>query len=43
MRLIQTGRDLLRAPPEQQGRGLLAMGGIDFGPVPTSEMQPPVA
>ena len=43
VRLIQTGRDLLRAPPEQQGRGLLAMGGIDFGPVPTSEMQPPVA
>jgi CHAT domain-containing protein len=43
VRLIQTGRDLLRAAPERQGRGLVAMGGIDFGPVPPSEKQIPVA
>ncbi len=29
--LLQTGRDLLRAYPENAARGLLALGGIDFG------------
>jgi CHAT domain-containing protein/tetratricopeptide (TPR) repeat protein len=42
VRLIQTGRDLLRAVPEQQGRGLVAMGGIDFGRAPVESVQTPV-
>jgi CHAT domain-containing protein/tetratricopeptide (TPR) repeat protein len=30
VRLLQSGRDLLRAAPDQVRRGLVAMGGIDF-------------
>jgi CHAT domain-containing protein/tetratricopeptide (TPR) repeat protein len=33
--LLQTGRDLLRPNPDGQARGLLALGGIDFGAAPT--------
>ncbi len=40
VRVIQTGRDLLRAIPQQQPRGLVAMGGIDFGPVVRTEQTP---
>jgi CHAT domain-containing protein len=29
--LLQTGRDLLRPDPDRPARGLLALGGIDFG------------
>jgi hypothetical protein len=29
VRLLQTGRDLLRADPDKPARGLLALGGID--------------
>jgi hypothetical protein len=32
VRLLQTGRDLLRPDPDQPATGLLALGGIDFGP-----------
>jgi tetratricopeptide (TPR) repeat protein/CHAT domain-containing protein len=31
LRLLQTGRDLLRPDPDKPARGLLALGGIDFG------------
>jgi CHAT domain-containing protein len=31
VRLLQTGRDLLRPDPDKPARGLLALGGIDFG------------
>jgi CHAT domain-containing protein/Tfp pilus assembly protein PilF len=31
VRLLQSGRDLLRADPDKPARGLLALGGIDFG------------
>jgi CHAT domain-containing protein len=31
VRLLQTGRDLLRPSPDRPARGLLALGGIDFG------------
>ncbi|MFO1434132.1 MAG: tetratricopeptide repeat protein [Candidatus Competibacteraceae bacterium] len=30
LRLLQTGRDLLRPEPDRPARGLLALGGIDF-------------
>jgi CHAT domain-containing protein/tetratricopeptide (TPR) repeat protein len=43
VRLVQTGRDLLRVAPERQGQGLVAMGGIDFGPAPASGEQAPAA
>jgi hypothetical protein len=33
VRLLQTGRDLLRPPPDRPASGLLALGGIDFGAV----------
>ena len=33
VRLLQTGRDLLRPSPERPAVGLLALGGIDFGPM----------
>ena len=36
VRLLQTGRDLLRAAPERWQQGLIAMGGIDFGELPKS-------
>jgi CHAT domain-containing protein len=32
--LLQTGRDLLRRDPDNPARGLLALGGIDFGAAP---------
>jgi CHAT domain-containing protein/Flp pilus assembly protein TadD len=32
--LLQTGRDLLRANPNDPARGLLGLGGIDFGAAP---------
>jgi CHAT domain-containing protein/tetratricopeptide (TPR) repeat protein len=35
VRLVQSGRDLLRADPDKPARGLLALGGIDFGAAPT--------
>jgi CHAT domain-containing protein len=31
VRLLQSGRDLLRPDPDKPARGLLALGGIDFG------------
>ncbi|MDE5454137.1 tetratricopeptide repeat protein [Bradyrhizobium sp. CSA112] len=31
LRLLQSGRDLLRLDPDKPARGLLALGGIDFG------------
>jgi hypothetical protein len=31
LRILQTGRDLLRSDPDKPVRGLLALGGIDFG------------
>ena len=31
VRLLQSGRDLLRADPDKRARGLIALGGIDFG------------
>jgi hypothetical protein len=43
VRLLQTGRDLLRPAPERRGRGLVAMGGIDFGATATPEEQVSVA
>jgi len=33
VRILQSGRDLLRADPDKPARGLLALGGIDFGAV----------
>ena len=35
VRLVQSGRDLLRADSDKPARGLLALGGIDFGAAPT--------
>jgi CHAT domain-containing protein len=34
LRLLQTGRDLLRPSVDHPARGLLALGGIDFGAAP---------
>jgi CHAT domain-containing protein/Flp pilus assembly protein TadD len=34
LRLLQSGRDLLRPDPDKPVRGLLALGGIDFGAMP---------
>jgi CHAT domain-containing protein/tetratricopeptide (TPR) repeat protein len=34
VRLLQTARDILRAPAERTGQGLVALGGIDFGARP---------
>ncbi|MCS3932080.1 CHAT domain-containing protein/Tfp pilus assembly protein PilF [Bradyrhizobium elkanii] len=34
LRLLQSGRDLLRPDPDMPARGLLALGDIDFGPLP---------
>jgi CHAT domain-containing protein/Tfp pilus assembly protein PilF len=31
VRLLQSGRDLLRVDPDKRARGLVALGGIDFG------------
>jgi tetratricopeptide (TPR) repeat protein len=31
VRLLQSGRDLLRGDPDKRARGLVALGGIDFG------------
>jgi CHAT domain-containing protein len=36
VRLLETGRDLLRLDPDHPAKGLLALGGIDFGPLPVS-------
>jgi CHAT domain-containing protein len=33
VRLLQTGRDLLRPDPDRPAYGLLALGGVDFGAV----------
>ena len=35
LRLVQTGRDLLRPAPDRKAKGLLALGGIDFDQVAT--------
>ena len=35
LRVVQTGRDLLRPPHDRPARGLLALGGIDFDQTPT--------
>jgi hypothetical protein len=40
VRLLQTGRDLLRTDPDKPARGLLALGGIDFGAVATDGARP---
>jgi CHAT domain-containing protein len=37
--LLQTGRDLLRPNSDTPARGLLALGGIDFGAAPTESRQ----
>jgi len=36
LRVVQTARDLLRPVHDKPARGLLALGGIDFGAVPAS-------
>jgi tetratricopeptide (TPR) repeat protein len=38
--MLQTGRDLLRPNPDNPARGLLALGGIDFGTAPADTGQP---
>jgi CHAT domain-containing protein len=40
VRLLQSGRDLLRADPDRRARGLVALGGIDFG-APAAEAKNP--
>jgi CHAT domain-containing protein len=40
VRVLQSGRDLLRADPDKQARGLVAIGGIDFG-IPAAEAKNP--
>ena len=40
LRLVQTGRDLLRPPADHPAKGLVAVGGIDFDATAT---QPPAA
>ncbi|MDE5454134.1 tetratricopeptide repeat protein [Bradyrhizobium sp. CSA112] len=40
LRLLQSGRDLLRADPDKQARGLVALGGIDFGAAPAEAKNP---
>jgi CHAT domain-containing protein len=40
VRLLQSGRDLLRPDPDQPARGLLALGGIDFGAAGIAEAKP---
>lgn len=40
VRLLQTARDVLRAPAERMAQGLVAMGGIDFGPPPRDDVKP---
>jgi CHAT domain-containing protein len=44
LRLVQTSRDLLRPSETAPAKGLLALGGIDFGETPTqlAELQPSV-
>jgi CHAT domain-containing protein len=37
VRLVQTGRDLLRQEADRPARGLLALGAIDFGPTPAGQ------
>src|SRR3954471_13421975 len=39
VRQLETGRDLLRPDPDRPAKGLLALGGIDFGPRPVSQAQ----
>jgi CHAT domain-containing protein len=36
LRLLETGRDLLRPDPDRPAKGLIALGGIDFGLPPVS-------
>ena len=36
VRLLLSGRDLLIQPPPQTAKGLVAVGGIDFGPPPAA-------
>jgi CHAT domain-containing protein len=40
VRLLQSGRDLLRPDPDRPARGLLALGGIDFGAAAIAEAKP---
>jgi tetratricopeptide (TPR) repeat protein len=40
VRLMQSGRDLLRPDPDRPARGLLALGGIDFGAAALAEAKP---
>jgi tetratricopeptide (TPR) repeat protein len=40
VRLLQSGRDLLRADPDKPARGLIALGGIDFGVSPGKAKKP---
>src|SRR6202035_2805636 len=37
LRLLATGRDLLHPDPDRPAKGLLALGGIDFGLPPASQ------
>ena len=40
VRLLQSGRDLLRPDPDKPARGLLALGGIDFGATAPKQGKP---
>jgi CHAT domain len=40
VRLLQSGRDLLRPDPDRPARGLLALGGIDFSAAAIAEAKP---
>jgi CHAT domain-containing protein len=40
VRLLQSGRDLLRADPDKRARGLVALGGIDFGVIAAESKKP---
>src|SRR6185503_11996569 len=37
VRQVQSGRDLLRPDPDKPARGLVAVGGIDFGALPAGQ------
>jgi CHAT domain-containing protein len=43
LRLLATGRDLLRPDPDRPAKGLIALGGINFGPPPVSPAPSPSA
>jgi CHAT domain-containing protein len=43
LRIVQSGRDLLRAPSDRPASGLLAIGGLDFDGAPTQIAMAPTA